>query len=611
MECSTEEIRKCIRKCLYSGFGLGFIVGLLFGLGIQKAHAHSEFHECCTLDQRIEVASVEPTAESISGKSTAVLDKYLLEEYKPLKLINGIINTPGVVTKDITGLGSIRIRGARSFDTKYLYDGFPLKDPSHPQGSFGAFFGDTIGFGPSEIQILKGSGSVLYGSEAIGGVVGIVPVKVERPTYRVEYGSRESILQSFDHELASIAYSDSIDGETVNLRLSKQFDHFKPFLIYQSTDSPLHNGPGITTGIQTVDSRDENDRRELEYYQAGVKVDYEPFTAKLSYADSSRRFVFLPNKNGSGFYSDGFFNGQTLYSDINVKILDTILGYSYQRDFMEIEIPGKSDTTDLYQNDFYVERSIDIDRLNILLGARYSLHELSKDRPVADISASYKFDNDVILSSHYGTGFRSPSLYELNGAFLSSFGRTEVGNRNLSPERSTSFDVGLEKTFNETITTGLTVFRHSLTNRIDFVGSRYSNIAGDLNTYGYEAFYEHFLFGNSSLRLSYTRTIQSGLVDISPNIYEATFRVHKKKWQLATSLGYKDAHEIRLFNNTTFVTDRLTEPSAVTSNATLTYALKENISIYGRLENFFNQEYRDGGYEKESFGIYGGVTVKL
>ena len=583
----------------------------LFLITTTTASAHSEFYECCTLDQRIEVASIEPTAESISGKSTDVLDQYLLEEYKPVKLIDGIINIPGVVTKDITGLGSVRIRGARSFDTKYLYDGFPLKDPSHPQGSFGAFFGDTIGFGPVEIQILKGSGSAIYGSEAIGGVVDIVPVKVESAVYRTEYGSKEAVLQTFDHELVSIAYSDSIDSQTVDLRLSKQFNNFKPFLIYQSTDASLHNAPGVTKGIQTVDYMDENDRRELEYWQTGFKLDYEPVTAKLSYADSSRRFVFLPNKNGTGFYSDGFFNGQTIYSDINIKILETILGYSYQRDFMEIEIPTKSDMTDLYQNDFYVERSFDVDNLNILLGTRYSLHEISKDRPVYDISASYRFDNDVILRSHYGTGFRSPSLYELYGAFLSSTGRTESGNPGLSPERSTSFDIGVERTFNEKITTGLTLFRHSITNRIDFVGSKYTNIEGDLNTYGYEAFYEHFLFGNSSLRLSYTRTIQPGLTDISPNNYEATFRIHKKKWQLANSLGYKDAHEIRLFNNTTFVTDRLTEPSAITSNVTLTYAIKDNVSIYGRIENIFDQDYMDGGYRKDGFGVYGGVTVKL
>ena len=596
------NIREVYMKAVVIALGL-----VMFG---STLYAHSELHECCTLDQRIDVASVEPTVQSVSGKSTAVLDSYFIEEMKPLKLIDSIVNVPGVVTKDITGLGSVRIRGARSFDTKYLYDGFPLKDPSHPQGSWGSFFGDTISFGNSEIQFLKGAGSVLYSSEAMGGVVGIEPLPITGVTSTTEYGSRESLLQSFDSEVASVSYADSVDSETINVRLSKQLDTVMPFFIYQSTDAPLHNAP-FTGTVLTHNVKDENDRRETWYWQSGVKVEKEPVSAKLSYSDASRRFVFLPNSDGTGFYSDGFFNGQVVFGDFNVKVLDTILGYSYQRDFMEIETSPDSDTSDLYQNDVYIERKFDTEKLHVNLGSRYALHEKAKDRLVYDASAAYHFPYEVIGRVHYGTSFRSPSLYELGGAFLTSFGRFEIGNTDLSPERGGSFDIGLEKTFDQKVTVGTTFFQHELQNRIDFVGMSYANVPGDLTTYGYEAFYEQFLFGFASLRLSYTRTIQPGLIDISPNMYEATFRIDRKKWKLFTGISYRDEHSINLFNMSTFMVDKVTEDSRWTTQATLTYVINDNVSIYGRVENVLDEVYYDGGYKKDGFSAYAGVKISI
>lgn len=632
MEISTHDLRMAIRISLWRGVSIGFIVGLLIGLGIQKAQAsaddvemlpsapmekredamlaHSHSDGCCTLDQRIEVASINPTSEGTSGKSTAVLDQYLIDEIRPLHLIDSIINVPGVVTKTITGLGSVRVRGARSFDTKYLYDGFPLRDPSHPQNSFGSFFGDTLTFGHSQIEILKGPSSVLYGSEAIGGVIDIEPIDIDTNTIDIEYGSNETVTGRINTSPVTLAYSDSQDYGTANLRLSHDFDGVKPFLIYQETEAPLHNAPFIA-GIVTHDERDENDRRETRYIQTGVALENEYITSKLSYSNSDRRFVFLPNTDGTGFWNDGSFIGESVFFDVHGKLQDTTVGYSFQRDWLGITSEGlDSDTSDLYQNDIYIEHSLWLQDIYVLLGARHSIHEHSKDRATYDISASYNLDG-YILRGHYGTGFRAPSLYELNGAFLTSFGRFYIGNENLSPERSSSLDFGVEKTWDDKITANITVFSHRLTNRIDFVGSGYSNLDGPVDTYGYEAFYEHFLFGNTSARISYTRTVQPDLVDIPQHLVEASIRTVKKNWSVIVSSAWRDRHEVALFDMSTFTVGRSSEDGYISANLMAEYKVRDNVSIYGRLENILDETYFDGGYRQDGFSAYMGVRVEI
>ena len=383
----------------------------------------------------------------------------------------------------------------------------------------------------------------------------------------------------------------------------------EPFFIYQSTEAPLHNAPFLDTHT-IYDIRDENDRRETWYWQAGTKISHDYFKAKISYSDSSRRFLFLPNSDGTGFFSDGYFNGQSIFADINTSVLDTTLGYTFTRDFMEIETSPDSDTSDRYQNDLYLERKVEIGDINILLGSRYSIHEISKNRFTYDISASYNLDG-YILRSHYGTGYRVPSLYELHGAFLSSFGRFEIGNQDLSPERSESFDVGVEKTWNDKTTVGLTGFWHNIKNKIDFIGSGYVNVDGENKTYGYEAYYEQFLFGKTSLRASYTRTIQSGLLDVSPYEAMVTLRTSRKRWSLFSGIGYKSDHEIALFDINTFTVPKVHEGAYWTSFATTSYKVSENVEVYARIENVLDEVYYDGGYKKDGFNVYAGVKISI
>ena len=85
--------------------------------------------------------------------------------------------TAGVRVQQFGGPGSftrIQMRGGRAFDTSILIDGFRFRDVSAPQGDASGFLGDLLVLNSERIEVLRGSGSSLYGTNAIGGVANLV-----------------------------------------------------------------------------------------------------------------------------------------------------------------------------------------------------------------------------------------------------------------------------------------------------------------------------------------------------------------------------------------------------------------------------------------------------
>jgi vitamin B12 transporter len=69
---------------------------------------------------------------------------------------------------------TIQTRGSRIQDTAILIDGFPFRDPTSPQDEASAYIGDLMLVDTSRIEVLRGSGSSLYGTNAMSGTVNIL-----------------------------------------------------------------------------------------------------------------------------------------------------------------------------------------------------------------------------------------------------------------------------------------------------------------------------------------------------------------------------------------------------------------------------------------------------
>src|SRR5437588_8076984 len=125
------------------------------------------------------VVTANGTAQRVDETSKAIssLDEQTIEAKRELSLPESLRGVPGVRIQQQGSPGaltSIRLRGQRSFDTAILLDGLRVRDASDINGSAVSFVTDLLPVDLDRIEILRGSGSSIYGTNAIGGGVNLV-----------------------------------------------------------------------------------------------------------------------------------------------------------------------------------------------------------------------------------------------------------------------------------------------------------------------------------------------------------------------------------------------------------------------------------------------------
>jgi outer membrane cobalamin receptor len=114
---------------------------------------------------------------SDSTKSMSVVDAEEMEARDEYFIPEAIRTTPGLRVEQLGGPGSftsLKIRGLRTEDTAILIDGARLRDPSAPQGDASSYIENLVAPDLDRVEILRGSGSTLHGTNAGGGVINIV-----------------------------------------------------------------------------------------------------------------------------------------------------------------------------------------------------------------------------------------------------------------------------------------------------------------------------------------------------------------------------------------------------------------------------------------------------
>ncbi|WP_137864938.1 TonB-dependent receptor plug domain-containing protein, partial [Sphingomonas sp. 3F27E9-B] len=129
--------------------------------------------------------------------SITVLDKTAIDRSQDIGATELLLRTPGISVSRNGGYGtstSLRIRGAEADQTVVVIDGVKLNDPAATGGGYN--FANLLVGDASRIEVLRGPQSILWGSQAIGGVVNIVTAAPEKPlegSFDIEAGSRETV----------------------------------------------------------------------------------------------------------------------------------------------------------------------------------------------------------------------------------------------------------------------------------------------------------------------------------------------------------------------------------------------------------------------------------
>jgi vitamin B12 transporter len=110
------------------------------------------------------------------SKASDTVDAQQIRDRQEYLLAEAVRNVPGLRVQQLGGPGGqtvIRMRGLRSYDTAVLIDGMRFRDAASTQSDATGFLQDLDVVNTDRIEVLRGSGSSLYGTHAMGGVVDI------------------------------------------------------------------------------------------------------------------------------------------------------------------------------------------------------------------------------------------------------------------------------------------------------------------------------------------------------------------------------------------------------------------------------------------------------
>jgi iron complex outermembrane receptor protein len=128
-------------------------------------------------EQVVVTAASTPQAPEHVSKAVTVVDESQADD-RDASSISGVVDmVPGVRVQQLGGPGAfttIQIRGLQSYDTAVLVDGLRLRDASATQADASGFLEDLLFTDASNVEVMRGSGSSLYGTNAIGGVINIL-----------------------------------------------------------------------------------------------------------------------------------------------------------------------------------------------------------------------------------------------------------------------------------------------------------------------------------------------------------------------------------------------------------------------------------------------------
>jgi len=128
-------------------------------------------------EQLVVTASSTPQLPEHVSKATTVIDQAAADARDAATLSDVVALAPGVRTQQLGGPGgftTIQIRGLRDEDTAVLVDGLRLRDASATQADASGLIEDLLLTDTNQVEVLRGSGSSLYGTNAIGGVVNVI-----------------------------------------------------------------------------------------------------------------------------------------------------------------------------------------------------------------------------------------------------------------------------------------------------------------------------------------------------------------------------------------------------------------------------------------------------
>lgn len=552
----------------------------------------------------------------------------LTEEVPGLFITQRGVMGYGVANGAAGGMSMRGIGGAPTTGVLVLIDG-------HPQymGLMGHPLADSYQSMMTErVEVVRGPASVLYGSNAMGGVINIITKKQQRDgshgMAQVMYGSYNTLnAEAYTgwkkerlHLVGNIGYSRS-DGHRENTDFEQWsgyakvgYDisrHWKSFadLNISNTESSnpgtiaspiIDNDADITRGMTSLAVENE-----YANTSGAVKLFYNFGTHRINdgYREGGQpvpqRFNSSDRMAGVSVYqSYSFFAGNK-----------TTAGFDYQHFGGEAKnkFPDESDNVQLADTSLYnmagylnLQQTILNNKLTLNAGIRLDHHQINGSEWIPQLGASFTPSATTVLKAIVSKGFRNPTIREMY--------MFPPQNPDLKPERLMNYEISLlQMLMDNRLSLGVNLFYIKGDNMIQQpqpnIG-QWVNI-GEVENKGFELSASYQAMPNLRFSANYSYLDMTYKILTAPEhkLY-VSGSYTKGPWGISTGVQY-------IGNIYTSPSDTRQE-TFVLWNVRANYQLLDWLNLFIKGENLLGRKYEiNAGYPMPGATIFGGIRVKI
>ena len=514
-----------------------FLLFLMIIMFLSTANILSQQDSLYKTNEVVVTASRYEENINLISKALTLVSNDELELSNPINVANALNGKSGLWMQQTNhGGGSPFLRGFTGNQTLIMIDGIRLNNSTFRYGP-NQYLNTISIHNIQRIEILRGSGSVQYGSDALGGIVHLITkspqiglskeldagIQLKYLTDNMEQSTNAFINYSTKNSAyhASLSFKklgDLIAGGNLGKEAPSSYNELSLNIknVHMLADSLLFTYNYQFVKQDDVDRFDQVNQRGYEYYKfdpqirhlAYIKNEYysgnklaKKISMNISWQQSSETRLFKKrNDQNKITYKDEIDTWGTSLNVIsqpqNNWIINTGAEYYFDIVQSNSSVTNLANNTISNRRGLYADDSkshnfsvftisnLELRDFNLGFGARYNIASLiiSDDvfgKPNINPNA---FTWDLSLTYKLTDYFRLNA--QLNSAYripnindVSSFGffdyGIEVPNNKLLPERSLNYELGF-KLNTPNIRTSLSLFRSNLKNLIDRVEATYN-----------------------------------------------------------------------------------------------------------------------------------------
>ena len=514
---------------------LSALVACALTLGISQAdtYANAPAENDMLLDSIVITATRTPVEASKANANITVITAEDIAKNHYQDLSEALRSVPGVYIANSAPAGyetanSMKINGAD--EIVVLIDG--VKINSAGQRFSAGMLRDMKNI--ERIEVLKGSASVLYGSDAKGGVINIITKKIDtnHTTFGVSAGSYNKQQYNFSTEGYENGFS---------YRISAQKDKSGDFKDGHGTTVPNKldaNSVSIKLAQELSDKHelgftydqyqaDTKSRALWEQYLHDGKIDNYNWkiTLQSDFDDKTSNFFAFSNNvydtdvenEYADWYTGDIILDHYLTKIKTLRITDQLTvdmsdkhrlttGFEYTRDTIE-----SAGDVEMHNRALFLQNEWNLtDALKLTTGIRYDNNSGFGDHTTPSVNLGYQFSDKTNAYVGYNEYFIAPSPMHLYDAYY--------GNRNTEAETGDTKEFGINHRFDDTMSMSAHLFWRNSENRIGFLydTNRYGNV-GDEKAHGWDVSLKKTFSDTVTAYVGYTHTTIDATEQRGPN----------------------------------------------------------------------------------------------